>query len=201
MREFTGKITQDELAGEIAYALRTYAQKPQPYENDGMANVEPISSFNGAYDFLKQELTTYRLSKQIEEDVSWLEFDDENVLTSGFPDYEKVLGFHTLDNGLSFLGFLIGGDWEEPIFLLVYYTGNILRAFIPKEGNSWNTDTMTAYGNDPEKDSENCKKLFGIETPRGILWNCQDILKEINEKFTFKDGPFTPPHRFEDIPY
>lgn len=48
-----------------------------------------------------------------------------------------------------------------PIFFCIYWSGKELRAYIPKEGNLWNTDTKSAYGDNPESDLKNLRKRFG----------------------------------------
>jgi len=42
-----------------------------------------------------------------------------------------------------------GGDWEYPLFFVVFLdaNGQTLRSYVPKEGNTWNYDTASAFGN------------------------------------------------------
>ena len=88
-------------------------------------------------------------------------FDFENLSTSS-KDFgpESLMGYHTTENGLTYCGMCAGGDWEMPVFFLVYWDGKKLRAYIPKEGNPWNSITKEAYGNDDEKDLEDVKKRY-----------------------------------------
>lgn len=92
-----------------------------------------------------------RLTPQIEKDLSKVEFDSENI------DAEKI---KTLSNGMYYLGVFAGGDWEQSVFFVIYWDGNKLRGYIPKEGNLWNTDTKIAYGNNDEADLKNYKKRW-----------------------------------------
>lgn len=97
------------------------------------------------------------LTSIIEKDIKvW--FDTENIDIKDDHNRKSIVGFHTLDNGLTFLGVTAGGDWQFPLIIIFYYSGECLRAYIPTEGNPWNTDTMTAYGDDTEKDIENLRK-------------------------------------------
>ena len=64
------------------------------------------------------------------------------------------LGIKTLSNGLTCWGMVAGGDWESPVFFIVYFDGDRLRVYIPTLGNPWNTNTKRAYGNDKEADWE-----------------------------------------------
>ena len=72
----------------------------------------------------------------------------------------EFLGFQTLDNGMNYLGMMAGGDWEYPVYFVIYWDGRNLRAYIPTEGNLWNTKAKIAYGND-EEDGINILKRFG----------------------------------------
>jgi hypothetical protein len=66
------------------------------------------------------------------------------------PDRE-VMGIWTTESGITLLGCMAGGDWELPVYFVIYpETTTTLRAFIPKEGNTWNVKTKTAYGSEPD---------------------------------------------------
>lgn len=96
------------------------------------------------------------LSVQLEKDLSTVQFDTENMSSEDlYGDGSFPIGYHTLENGMSFLGVNAGGDWENPLFFIVYWDGQDLRAYIPEDGNPWNTDTHKAYGNDDENDEQN----------------------------------------------
>jgi len=96
------------------------------------------------------------LTTKVESDLSKVDFDCENesIDTCYLDGFEHLIGYHSLDNGLSFLGVNGGGDWEYPLFYLIYWDGKALRGYIPKEGNSWNYHTHEAFGNDDEADVE-----------------------------------------------
>ena len=46
--------------------------------------------------------------------------------------------------------FLVGGDWESPVLIYVYWDGKYLRAYVPTKGNTYRTDEMVAFGSDNE---------------------------------------------------
>ena len=97
---------------------------------------------------------SYGLTSQVNKDISKVEFDFENYEDtngSGYNGCETITGFNVAPNGLPFLGISAGGDWEIPVFFIVYWDGKKLRGYIPTDGNMWNTDTKTAYGNDYDK--------------------------------------------------
>jgi len=90
-------------------------------------------------------------------------FDTENFECAdgkGYNGAETLTGFRITTTGLRFLGCSAGGDWEVPVFFIIYWDGSRLRAYVPTDGNTWNTDTKMAYGNDARADFENAKKRY-----------------------------------------
>lgn len=121
------------------------------------------------------------VKKKLAKDLK-VEFDTENVATNA-RDFgpEGLMGIVSLGNGLTFWGMCAGGDWEHPVFWIVYWDGRRLRAYVPKEGNPWNTDTKQAYGNDGVKDVKNAKKRWPEE--------CQDLTEDnVDGWFDFDSG-------------
>jgi hypothetical protein len=118
----------------------------------------------------------YPQTPQIVKDLK-VEFDTENF--EQWRAYQKetnnVMGIHTLPNNLTFWGMCGGGDWEHPVHFIIYWSGKELRAYVPTEGNLWNTDTKQAYGNDEDADYKNIKKRFFADTdpediPEHLSW-------------------------------
>jgi hypothetical protein len=87
-----------------------------------------------------------------------VEFDGENFET--YDGKSELMGVHTLDNDLTFWGMSAGGDWEYPVFFLIYWDGKKLRGYVPTDGNPWNTATKQAFGNDGAADFANAKKRW-----------------------------------------
>ena len=54
------------------------------------------------------------------------------------------------------VGCAAGGDWEYPVFFIVYLDtdGVTLKSYIPKDGNTWNYDAESAFGNDEKADAD-----------------------------------------------
>jgi hypothetical protein len=88
-------------------------------------------------------------------------FDQENE--GGFGPRE-IMGIRTLPNGMTYAGIMAGGDWECPVFWIVYWDGRRLRGYVPTDGNPYNTDTMEAYGNNPEADGRNLRQRLAEPT-------------------------------------
>jgi hypothetical protein len=144
-----------------------------------------------------------QLTPQVKKDLSKCDFDLENVGESQ-TDFgpNGLMGYHTLSNGLTYKGMCAGGDWEFPVFFIIYWDGKKLRGYIPKKGNPWNTDTGMPYGNSGSykgncEDGINLKKRypdrFVDQTPQEcdqgwelINWEPdlirQDIMDRIVEK-------------------
>lgn len=105
----------------------------------------------------------------IADDLKKVQFDLENFSCQeayGFnPDaLAKLIGLQ-YHFPLTFLGCNAGGDWECPIFFIIYWDGKKLRAYIPADGNSWSKKTKSAFGNhddEPADDAPNfdAKKLL-----------------------------------------
>ena len=105
----------------------------------------------------ENDLSDYRvLKRKVLADLK-VQFDLENVGSYG---PKEITGVHVTRSGLVFKGIMAGGDWELPVFWMVYWDGRALRAYVPTDGNLYNTDTMQAYGNDPEADGRNIRKRF-----------------------------------------
>lgn len=89
----------------------------------------------------------------VAKDLSKVSFEIDNWWTSpnrplppSYPEEGNLVGLRTLDNGLSFVGFICSGDNEEPLFMIVYWDGKSFRGYIPTGGNIWNTKLRCAFG-------------------------------------------------------
>jgi hypothetical protein len=105
-----------------------------------------------------EEFDRYNFPNIVREGDVKISFDLENV--DAEYDTDRLTGYHTLDNGLSFLGLSCGGDWEYPVFWIIYWDGKELRGYVPTEGNYFNRITKEAYGNGDDKDLEDLRKRF-----------------------------------------
>lgn len=125
-------------------------------------------------------------SRKIDKDLK-VEFDFENYDCFGESynsSLKKIIGFHTLNNGFSFLGISAGGDWESPVFFILYWDGTSIRAYIPKDGNTYNEKEMSAYGNNDED-------------PEGFDFDCDKILTDIQNRIIVKNSTSVSANPFE----
>lgn len=188
-RFFTQKLTKEELAAKIVAAASV---KKTPYHNPVL---EPQSS-----DIETVYVNSYRmglpvLTEQVIKDLAKVQFDSENHECrpdEAFCGAGEIAGFRTLPNGLTYLGCTAGGDWECPLFYIIYWDGKKLRGYIPKDGNFWNTDLKAAYGNDEEEfdqegaDAANIKKRFGVEVEHHSEFDqdfdCDKLIADIENR-------------------
>lgn len=75
-------------------------------------------------------------------------FDTENVAVAPMyePGFAALLGYHLSRSGIPFLGALCGGDWEHPVFVIVYRdTLNGLAVYVPDAGNVYDRENKEAW--------------------------------------------------------
>lgn len=143
------KISEKELFRKV-YAMQ------KANEPDGLA-MEPIEDFT--LDMVNVDELTGNV--QISKDLSKIKFDAENCIADPDEwDEESLIGIHTLPNGLTFIGMAVGGDWEQPLFLIIYWSGRALRGYIPSYGNTFNPDFKAAFGSEGSNKSVDNNKVF-----------------------------------------
>lgn len=125
------------------------------------------------------------------DDISKVQFDCENWEDQALGNnLDKIMGLHTLPSGLTFWGMYAGGDWEAPVFFIVYWDGKEIRGYIPTKGNTWNTKTKEAFGNDYDnEDAEDAPEL----DPDQLLADIEEriVPPKSNKKDKAKSGPKT----------
>lgn len=164
------KISQDDLWKRIVARAMKIGEDIEDVEDDGPDG-------ESAYEFIRELIYN---DETIHKDIKYY-VDAENICTASDADYNDVyVGVHTLPNGLTFYGIVMGGDWEIPMFLIIYWDGKQLRAYIPSYGNCINLDCKCAFGSeDDEVDEDKAEKLLkkykklGIkpEDPDDIDWS------------------------------
>ena len=139
------KISEDELWKKIVERARKIGEESEEEEDDG---------YNGenAWRFIQDLIYCDSvLRKDIKFNV-----DAENILTPE-DGYDENLGMHTLSNGLTYYAIEMGGDWEIPMFIILYYDGVKLRAYIPSYGNLVNLDCKCAFGSEEDSMDDNLR--------------------------------------------
>ena len=155
------KISKAELEQLILKEIKKQSESEIPKE---LSLKEVITTpwrwnkgYPKSYEDLDYDIDLKSLTPTVEKDLSKVEFDMENWEAYPYKNRKSVedaiLGVQTLDNGLTFLGAWGGGDWESPVFFIIYFDGKKLRGYIPDtKGNPWNHKTKSAFGNNDEED-------------------------------------------------
>ena len=116
---------------------------------------------------------------QILKDLSKIEFDLENFESEThewleIENQESLMGFQHIE-GFSFWGCYGGGDWEEPVFFIIYHDGSKLRGYVPVCGNVFNLKTKQALGNDEEADVAFLNNDIVTDVHNGRSYNASDL--------------------------
>lgn len=130
----------------------------------------------------------YELPEIIAKDLKKVIFDFENWNAGdadpGYnPKYEgdSTNGYRVLSNNLPVLFCEAGGDWEDPVVFILYWDGKDVRAYIPKEGNTWHPKFKAAFGSwsSSEKWDDTCEEMD--ENPRKLDYDLiyNDIIRRI----------------------
>lgn len=61
---------------------------------------------------------------------------------------------------ITVIGFMGGGDWEEPVAFVVYWDGKDFRGYVPTNGNSFDVKSKAAIGTAP---SGSIARPFDVE--------------------------------------
>jgi len=89
---------------------------------------------------------------QVRMDWTVVEFSPENV---------SVIGEKVTTGGVPYVMILAGGDWETPVACVMYFDGQELRGYVPKDGNSYNRMTKSAFGNFKD-DHAACERQYRV---------------------------------------
>lgn len=116
---------------------------------------------------------------------------DDTVTSEWDPDTHipEIQGIHTLPNGMTYFGLLIGGE-AIPIFCIIYWDGVSLRGYTPTEGNCYNKKTKAIWLYDYMQEDEEIieAKAEGVdlETCTNFNFDSVKILDHIQKVFTLK---------------
>lgn len=122
---------------------------------------------------LKKEIDKWEpwdLFCKLEKDLGKIEFDFENF--SELEDY-RITSF-----GVPYLLCWAGGDWEYPVYFMIYWDGKSLRGYIPTKGNTFRKDTKTAFGSEEIDDYDEADVNQTIYI---LSQGCPDLIKDYTE--------------------
>lgn len=143
--------------------------KGEPFEN-AIPNIVVENEYT-KMDFLRGAIAnilrynqTVDTDKDVIVDHENIHCDNNESWIEEFPEAKDIIGVHTI-NGLTFAGVLTGGDWEQLMFMMLYWDGNNIRCYIPKRGNMVNLHTLTALGSEYyNEDYKNILLQYAAET-------------------------------------
>lgn len=176
-------LSTAELKEKVKSILIKAYKDQELSEREIKKELEHMES-NGYFDIYEFRET----NRQLDKDLQKISFDCENFGTNNDAFGEgSLLGFHTVKNGLSFIGCYAGGDWECPIFFIIYFDGKSLRGYIPMCGNLYNGDTKTVFGNgeDYSGESKNKDNLFLQKELSDKTVEYEDIVSDLDYNWEF----------------
>ena len=147
MPRYAAAISEQDLVDKILKAYNDF------YLADGMIDSPVTNHLEMQYGFVC-------LSPQLTKDLSKIQFDEENrctgmhCFTSNTPD---IMEAHTTSTGVTYYGCMAGGDWENPIYFIIYWDGKQLRGYIPTRGQCYDVKSKAAYGSGEEEEPEECE--------------------------------------------
>ena len=97
----------------------------------------------------------------IDKDIQKISFNYENS------EYDSI---EVLNNGLPVMKCVAGGDWEYPVYFIIYWDGKQFRGYTPENGNTFNRITRTASGSEGD---------YGIEIAHNSGYYNREILKKL----------------------
>ena len=100
-------------------------------------------------------------------------------------DPNSLIGLHEFDNGLTFYGFVAGGDGQKSVFMMIYDDGDHLRLYTPRWGNKLNLHRQEPLMNDRRSEKYMAKYELDQST-LGFNWNAIkiDILANFKIDYT-----------------
>ena len=183
--------------GQRLSALKK-SEKPPKAAKTNSENVWKL--FNSKIEAGDSGYTAWLSIDDICEGFSGVDFDLENAeykSQEGVGNWGTLLGPRMFGK-VAGIGCFAGGDWEWPIFFVIYLDrdGKTFRSYVPKNGNTYNYELESAFGNNEEKDVEFLAKWLKQNHPEikfdlrvldpatrhgGVMFNEQKILKDIAE--------------------
>lgn len=91
-----------------------------------------------ALKIIRRMYTDKKSENQIKKDFKGIHFDWENY---------DIVGDVRTTKGIPYQLFNAHGDWEIPVYFMVYYDGKKIRVYVPTVGNTWRQDLKQALGN------------------------------------------------------
>ena len=144
-------ITKEQLMEFLVQEVKRDCY-PGDYEEmveDCIDDEEPATPENLYHRAVSLLLNCSNLFRE-EEWRDYVDVDHENWETEVWwdcPEAAQYLDIQTID-GITFCGVITGGDWEWPLYEILYWDGTRIRPYIPTRGNLVNPYVPCAFGSE-----------------------------------------------------
>ena len=148
MSRYSPRMTKADLEAFI----RAKVSNPKDLDILAAIDEDANSSMDQIFNGLIMESSP--TMRKMMNDWAKIQFDYENIYIiqdriAVSPN--ELYGLQELPNGFAFIGIDVGGDWEDPVFVIGYSDGKQLRGYVPTDGNVFDKASKTAYGNGVDK--------------------------------------------------
>ena len=122
-------ISEKEFLGKLTDFVEQYKED---YDDTSGA------VWGTALKIIRRMYTDKKSENWIKKDFKGIKFDWENY---------DIVGDVRTTKGIPYQLFNAHGDWEIPVYFMVYYDGKKIRVYVPTVGNTWRQDLKQALGN------------------------------------------------------
>lgn len=122
-------ISEKEFLGKLTDFVEQYKED---YDDTSGA------VWGTALKIIRRMYTDKKSENWIKKDFKGIKFDWENY---------DIVGDVRTTKGIPYQLFNAHGDWEIPVYFMIYYDGKKIRVYVPTVGNTWRQDLKQALGN------------------------------------------------------
>ena len=162
------KISKDEFISNMAKVYKEHCREGDDADRFDNKKITPAQ-------FISMISWNKNAPKRLRDDLNKIEHDEENI--DGIGDIKFA-------DGIPFIQGQFGGDWEIPIFFIIYWDGKEFRGYIPTKGNSFDRFRKIALGNDDDEDIKFLKKVKYYKPDRymDVYYNKEECLKDFKHR-------------------
>jgi hypothetical protein len=122
-------ISEKEFLGKLTDFVEQYKED---YDDTSGA------VWGTALKIIRRMYTDKKSENWIKKDFKGIKFDWENY---------DIVGDVRTTKSIPYQLFNAHGDWEIPVYFMIYYDGKKIRVYVPTVGNTWRQDLKQALGN------------------------------------------------------
>ena len=158
----------------IIISIDEFKQKILDYNiNSSITKIGDLDTSNMKfYNYECELMTSFLENPVIDKDVQKIHFDYENVGCEEFV---------VLKNGLPVIKCWAGGDWELPVYFIIYWSGTEFRGYTPENGNIFNPITKTAYGSEDDCNLFYNNRKYNRDFIKQMFPDLKDEIDQLND--------------------